>query len=298
MSRILFVLSMLIFSSIGVFVDALSVPSSVTALFRSVFGTAILLLVILFTGKKLDKKVFLSNARYLIPAGIFLGINWVLLFEGYKMTGVATATLCYYLAPAIVIILSPIVLREKPGFLKILCAFAAFLGMIPVSGILNKESEVDLGGIAVSLGAALLYAAIVLLNKKLKNISGIETTVIQLGISSIVMLLYVFISVPLSAYENYLSKDILTLLILGVVHTGVAYLLYFTSIKSIKASDAALFSYIDPAGALIFSYTLLEEEFTWMGLLGIVIILGASILAQLPSKKSKPKPKRDKSVEL
>ncbi len=297
MSRILFVVSMLIFSSIGVFVDALSVPSSVTALFRSVFGTVILLLVILFTGKKLDKRVFLSNAKYLIPSGIFLGANWVLLFEGYKMTGVATATLCYYLAPAIVIILSPFVLKEKPGFIKVLCAFAAFLGMIPVSGILSPDSKVSFDGIAVSLGAALLYAAIVLLNKKLKNISGIETTVIQLGISSIVMLLYVFISVPLSAYEDHLSKDFMTLLLLGIVHTGVAYLLYFTSIKSIKVSDAALFSYIDPAGALIFSYTLLGETFTWTGFLGIVIILGASVLAQMPHRRKERRP-RDKSVDI
>ena len=298
MSRILFIVSMLIFSTIGVFRSGLEVPSSVIAFFRAFLGTAILLLVIFLSGKKFDKKVFRSNAKYLIPSGIFLGINWVLFFEGIRLTGVATATLCYYLAPSIVIILSPIFLKERLGAVKIVCAFAAFLGMIPISGILDAGRVVNLGGIAFSLGAAFLYAFIVLLNKKVKNLSGIETTVIQLGISSIVMALYVFISVPMNTYENITSKELITLLFVGVVHTGVAYLLYFTSIKSIKASDAAIFSYIDPAGALVFSYTLLGETFTWSGFFGIVIILGASILAQIPSRKRKEKRVRDKSVEL
>jgi len=298
MSRILFIISMLIFSTIGVVKDGMQVPPSVIALFRSFFGTLVLMLVILFTGKKISKSAFMSNARYLIPSGIFLGINWVLLFMGYDMTGVATATLCYYLAPAIVIILSPLVLKEKPGALKTLCALAAFLGMIPISGILDPSTKVNTAGIAVSVGAALLYAFIVLMNKKVKNISGVETTVIQLGISTVVMALYVFIKEPLNTYEDFLSEEIVKLLILGIVHTGIAYLLYFSSIKSIKATDAALFSYIDPAGALILSYTVLNEPFTWSGFAGIVIILGASIVAQLPRGERKPKPKRDKSVEL
>ena len=294
MMRILFILSMLIFSTIGIFVTPLSVPTSVIAFFRSFFGTLVLLTVILATGRRTDKAVLRSNAKYLIPSGIFLGINWVLLFEGYRHTGVATATLCYYLAPAIVVLLSPIVLKERAGALKIVCALVAFLGMIPVSGVLLPDAEVNVRGILISLGAAILYAAIVLLNKKVKNLSGIETTVVQLGISSVVMGLYVFFAEPLSFLEN-MGTDIWRLLLLGVVHTGIAYLLYFTSIKRIKATDAALFSYIDPAGALIFAYTLLGEEFTWWGFAGIVLIIGASAISEI---RIRPSRKRDKSVEL
>ena len=259
----------------------LSVPSTVIAFFRAFFGTLVLVLVLVLTGRKIDRKALKRNAVYLIPSGIALGVNWVLLFEGYRLTGVATATLCYYLAPAIVIVLSPFLLREKTTKLKTVCAIIAFLGMIPVSGVLSTEFKADPDGIALSVAAAFLYAFIVILNKKAKGLSGIETTVIQLGISSAVLGLYVFFAVPLSFVDS-IPSEIGTLLLLGIVHTGLAYLLYFTAIKRIKASDAALFSYIDPAGSLILSYTVLKEDFTYMGLLGIIMILGASLVAELP----------------
>lgn len=292
MNSLIFVLSMVIFSTIGVFVSPLSVPSSVTAFFRAFFGTLVLVLVLVLTRRKIDRSVLRKNAVYLIPAGIALGFNWVLLFEGYRLTGVATATLCYYLAPAIVIILSPFLLREKTTKLKIVCAIIAFLGMIPVSGVLNSEFKADPDGIALSVAAAFLYAFIVILNKKAKGLSGIETTVVQLGISSIVMGLYVFFAVPLSFVDS-IPTEIDTLILLGIVHTGLAYLLYFTSIKRIKAADAALFSYIDPAGALILSYTVLNEKFTYMGLVGIIMILGASVVAELPKYTRKEKSATD-----
>ena len=284
MNRILFILSMIIFATLGVFVSPLSVPSSVIAFFRAFFGTLILFGVILLSGKKMNRDTILRNGKFLIPSGIALGFNWVLLFEGYRLTGVGTATLCYYLAPAFVIILSPFLLKERSGKLKTVCAVIAFLGMIPVSGILNPESKINIGGIFVSVAAALLYAMIVILNKKVKKLSGIETTVIQLGISAIVMALYVFIKEPLS-FIDAVPKDIGTLVLLGIVHTGIAYLLYFTSIKKIKAADAALFSYIDPAGALILSYTVLNEPFTVWGLVGIIMIIGASVVAEIFGKK-------------
>jgi len=280
MNRALFILSMIIFATIGVFVSPLSVPSSVIAFFRAFLGTLVLLGVILLTGKKIDRDKILINARFLVPSGIALGFNWVLLFEGYRLTGVATATLCYYLAPAIVILLSPLILHERSGKLKVICAVIAFLGMIPVSGILNSDRKINLGGILVSVSAAFLYAMIVIFNKKIKKLSGIETTVVQLGISAVVMALYVFIKEPFSFIES-VPADFGKLLLLGVVHTGLAYLLYFSSIKKIKAADAALFSFIDPAGALILSYTLLGEPFTLWGLVGIIMIIGASIIAEV-----------------
>lgn len=280
MNRALFVLSMVIFATIGIFVSPLSVPSSVIAFFRAFLGTLVLLGVILLSGRKIDREKIITNARFLLPSGIALGFNWVLLFEGYRLTGVATATLCYYLAPAIVILVSPFVLRERSSTIKIICAIVAFLGMIPVSGILDSESQMNPSGIIVSVFAAILYASIVILNKKIKKLSGIETTVVQLGISACVMALYIFIKEPFSFIDS-IPDDFGKLLLLGVVHTGLAYLLYFSSIKKIKAADAALFSFIDPAGALILSYTVLDEKFTAWGLVGIVMIIGASIVGEV-----------------
>lgn len=284
MNRALFILSMVIFATIGIFVSPLSVPSSVIAFFRAFLGTLVLLGMILFTGRKIDRDRILVNARFLFPSGIALGFNWVLLFEGYRLTGVATATLCYYLAPAIVILVSPFLLKERSGALKIVCALIAFLGMIPVSGILSDERKINIGGILVSVAAAFLYAMIVILNKKIKKLSGIETTVVQLGISAVVMAIYIFVKEPFSFIES-VPADFGKLLLLGIVHTGLAYLLYFTSIKKIRAADAALFSFIDPAGALILSYTVLGEPFTLWGFVGIVMIIGASVIAEVFQQK-------------
>ncbi len=277
---------MLIFSTIGIFVYPLSAPSALIAFFRAFLGMATVFATIALTGRKFDKKLFYKNAPLLIPSGIALGANWVFLFEGYKLTGVATATLCYYLAPAIVILLSPIVLRERMSAKKVVCAFVALLGMIPVSDVLNSESLVNPRGIFLSLCAALLYAAVVLLNKRVKGLSGLETTATQLGIAAVIMALYVFIAVPIPD----LIVDVKTfgiIAVIGVVHTGLAYLLYFSSVKRIPAATAAVLSYIDPAVALILSYTVLGEEFTLTGFLGIVLILLSMIISEIPIKRKR-----------
>ncbi len=275
---------MVIFSTIGVFVSPLSAPSSLIAFFRAFFGTLVTFLVIALTGRRFNKKLFWQNARYLIPSGIALGANWVLLFEGYKLTGVATATLTYYLAPAFVILASPFVLKERISVKKVICATVALLGMIPVSDVLNPDSRVNFKGILLSLAAALLYASIVLLNKKVKKLSGIETTATQLGISAVVVGFYVFVAVP----HTELILDLKTLgilVLLGVVHTGLAYLLYFSSVRHISAQTAALLSYIDPAGALLLSYTVLGEKFSLSGFFGIVLILVSLIVSEISFKK-------------
>ena len=206
------------------------------------------------------------------------------MFEGYKLTGVATATLCYYLSPAIVILLSPIFLHEKMSVRKTVCALIALCGMIPVSNVLNPESSPDPRGIALSLTAALLYAVVVILTKRIKGLSGLETTATQLGIASVIMALYVFIAVPVP--ELILDKKTIGIIVLlGIVHTGLAYLLYFSSVKKIPASTAAVLSYIDPVGALILSYTVLREDFTLSGFIGIVLIIVSMIIAELPQRK-------------
>ncbi len=284
MTAVLFITSMLIFSTIGIFVSPLDAPLSLIAFFRAFFGTLTVFAVISFTGRKLDRKLLLKNAALLIISGVAIGANWVLLFEGYKLTGVAVATLCYYLAPAFVILVSPLVLREKVSVKKIICALVALLGMIPVSGVLNPEREVNLRGIAVSLCAALLYALVVILNKKIKNLSGLETTAVQLAVAAVTMGLYVFIKVPLP--ELLLDKkSCIILIVLGIVHTGIAYLFYFSSVKRIPATNAAILSYIDPAMALLLSYTVLKEDFNLAGFLGIVLIIASSVISEISFKK-------------
>ena len=272
---------MVIFGTIGIFVKYIPLPSSEIALFRAGIGFLSLGFFMIIAKRKVSFKNIKKNLKFLIPAGMFLGINWILLFESYRYTTVATATLCYYLAPTFIIIASAFALKEKLTLTKIICACISFIGMIFVSGILtNKEFKLsELIGVAFGVGAAALYATIVLLNKKMQNIDSFDVTAFQLLTSAIVLLPYVLLTEDFS--NTILSaKEILLIIFIGVLHTGIAYLLYFGAVKKTRAQTAACFSYIDPVLAVILSAVLLNEPFSVYTAIGAILILGAGIIVE------------------
>lgn len=281
MSRINLALSMVIFGTIGVFVKYIPLPSSAIALLRAGIGFLFLTLFIIISGRKISIANIIRNLKFLIPAGVFLGVNWILLFESYRHTTVATATLCYYLAPTFIIIASPFVLKERLTLTKGICAFISLVGMVFVSGILtNKSFELsELKGIALGVGAAALYAAIVLLNKKMSDIESFDVTAFQLLASAIVLLPYVLLTEDFSS-TILTTKHWILIIFIGIVHTGLAYLLYFGAVKKVSAGAAACFSYIDPVLAVILSAVLLGEPFFVSSSIGAVLILGAGIIGE------------------
>ncbi len=289
MNRVAFILSMLIFSTVGITVFALSVSPAVTAFFRAFCGTLTLLAVLFVSGRKINRAALKKNAFLLVLSGAALALSWILIFAAYSLTGVAVSTVCYYTSPALVILFSALFLREKTSVFKIFCAFLALAGMIPVSGVLSSNTAMNIKGVLISFTAALLYAFVVISNKKIRNLSGIETSVVQLAVASAVTGLYVFFTEPVSSYP-LIIPDLKLLLLLGVLHTGVAYLLYFSSVRNLSAADCAVFSCIATASALIISYVFLSEKLTKSSLVGIVMIFGAAILVQLfPKRKKKQK---------
>ncbi len=280
--------SMLIFGSIGIFVKYIPMPSSAIAFARGLIGMIFLLLVVLISGKKLSFESIRKNLLLLILSGAALGFNWILLFEAYNYTTVATATLTYYLAPFFVMMVSPFLLKEKLSLKQFLCIIGAFLGMVFVSGVINNgvpEAE-ELKGILLGAGAAVLYATVVILNKKIKEISAYEKTIMQLGTSAVVVFPYILLTEDVSAIK-FEPLTVIMLLIAGIVHTGIAYALYFSSLKDLKAQTAAIFSYIDPAVAILLSAFVLKEGMDIYGIVGAVLILGCALLSEVNFKKSK-----------
>ena len=281
-------LSMVIFGTIGVFVRHIPLPSSVIAFIRGLIGMAFLLLVIRLSGKRVSLETVKKNLFKLCVSGAALGLNWILLFEAYRYTTVATATLCYYLAPIIIMLVSPVVLKERLTAKKALCILAALSGMVFVSGVtqgsLPEASEAR--GILMGLAAACLYAAVVLINKRIEGIEALDRTVVQLGISAAVLAPYILATENLFSLLPKLSPvSALLLVFVAVVHTGVAYALYFSSIRDISAQTAALFSYIDPVVAILLSASLLGEAMTVSCAIGAVMILGSAIISELPEKE-------------
>lgn len=277
--------SMFLFGTIGIFVHYLPLPSAFIAMVRGFVGAAFLLLLMAVKKQKPDKAAIKSNLLILLLSGAALGVNWILLFEAYNNTTVATATLCYYFAPIIVILVSPLLLKEKLTAKKLICVLVALVGMVFVSGVLNAEAGgKDFVGVLFGLGAACLYASVVILNNKLHDIDSYDRTVMQLGVAGVVLLPYVLLTQHVAASDFTLSVIIL-LAVVGIVHTGFTYALYFASMKELPAQTVAIFSYLDPVVAILLSALFLKEPLGGFGILGAVLILGAAVVSELPDKK-------------
>ena len=280
--------SMFIFGTIGIFVRLIPLPSSMIALVRGFVGAFFVLLFVYLKKSKLDKAAIRKNFVMLALSGAFIGINWILLFESYHYTTVATATLCYYMQPIFVILASPILLKEKLTPKKVICVLVALVGMVFVSGVLQTGIPAlsEAKGILYGLGAALFYATVVLMNKKITNISAYDKTIMQLGMGAIVLSPYVMLTQDFGTATLSMTPSLWALLLfVGLVHTGVAYALYFDSMKDLKAQTIAIFSYIDPIVAIILSALLLKENMGLYGVIGAVLVLGSTFISELPEKE-------------
>lgn len=280
-----FIIAMLIFSSIGIFVRALPYESSFIAFVRGIVGFGVILLVMLLKRQKSDKKAIKENLLLLIVSGVFIGINWVALFESYRYTTVATATLCYYMAPMFVILASPLAFKEKLTVKKVLCLITALVGMLFVSGVFEQGGgEIQLKGIVFGLVAAAFYASVMLINKRMTEIPAMDKTYIQLFCAAAVVGVYNIFAVDFTTLSTDITH-IALLLFVGVFHTGFAYTLYFGSMKNMKAQSIAILSYIDPVFALVLSAVILKESMSVFGVIGAVMVLGAAFVCDLPVRK-------------
>jgi RarD protein len=274
--------SLFMFGTIGIFVRHIPLPSSVIAVSRGVTGTLFLLLYLRWKRRSLAMADIRSNGKLLLLSGGFIGVNWILLFEAYRHTTVAVATLCYYMAPVFVILASAFLFREKMTPLKGLCLAGALAGMLLVSGVLEAgfSGSGDATGILLGLGAATLYASVILLNKHLKNISAMDATIVQLGASAAVLFPYILLTEDLTAMR--LSPGAAALLVtVGILHTGITYAMYFGSIHELKAQTVAIYSYIDPLVAILLSALLLKETLSPAGIAGATLILGSTLISEL-----------------
>ena len=276
-----FVLSMVIFGTIGIFRRYIPLPSGLIAFSRGLIGMLFLLVFVAIRHIKLSKSNILHNRWKLLLSGAFLGFNWILLFEAYRYTSVAVATLCYYMAPILVVLVSPLLFGERLGGRKLLCVLVALVGMVLVSGVVDSGfgGGDNLKGVLLGLGAAVLYASVVLMNKKITDISSYEKTIVQLGTAAVVILPYTLLTETADP-QAWTLRAVLCLVLVGIVHTGVAYALYFGAVSDMKAQTAALFSYLDPVVAILLSALLLGEPMTLAVGIGAVLVLGAALLCE------------------
>ena len=276
-------ISMAIFGTVGIFVRFIPMASAAIAFCRGVLGCVFLLLLMLLTGKKPNLNQIKENGWILALSGAAIGINWILLFEAYRYTTVAIATICYYLAPAFLTLASPLI-GEKLSVKKLVCICVALVGMVFVSGVQQTNHTGSFLGVVLGVGAAVFYASVILLNKKLSPIDAYDKTLCQLGAASLVVAPYILIVGGIS-FSDMTTFSWIMLSVLGIVHTGIAYALYFGGIRDVNAQTAAILSYLDPVLSILLSAWILRERLDVFSVIGAVLILGSALYSELPSRK-------------
>lgn len=272
---------LILIGTIGVFRRMIPLSSAVLAFFRGLIGSFSVALYALLSKKKLGKRPDIRSFFFLLVSGFFIGINWILLFEAYNYTTISKATLAYYMQPTIVLLLSPVLFREKLTRRKMLCAVLSLIGMILISGITHpgEDAASDMRGIILGLCAACFYAGVVILNKLIRVETPWYKTIIQLSAAAVVLVPYLLLTNGFSMPLVNL-RILFLLFIIGTVYTGFAYVLYFSSIPRLKAQSTALLSYIDPVTAVIISSVLLGERLSPPELIGALLILGSALLSE------------------
>ena len=278
---LMYIASLLIVGTIGLFRRAIPLSSGLLAFVRGLLGALSLIVFVKLRGGRIRRGMGRRTCLLLFLTGVVLSFNWMLLFEAYTYTTVAAATLCYYFEPTIVLLLSPLLFGEKLTAKKLICAALAIVGMVFISGVTEQGGlpAGHLKGVAYGLGAACLYAAVVILNKKITGVDPYEKTIIELGAAAITMLPYLLLTEDLRSVRLD-GRTIVLLLIVGIVYTGLTYALYFGSMEVLKAQTIAILSYLDPVVALLVSIVLLHEPMSAAGLLGAALILGAALFSE------------------
>ena len=285
-SLIFFIASMVIFGTNGLLVANISLGSAEIVLMRTFLGSLFLLAIVLVK----RSFSFADLKADLIPAtigGAALGLNWVLLFSAYRSAGVGLSTLTYYCGPIIVLALSPVLFKEKLTWNKLLAIAAVAVGMFCITGDIEPGSDVQTG-ILFGGGAALLYASLIVANKRVKRLSGLNCAMYELIVAFFVVLIYLLASnVKLPVIPA--AEDIVWVLAIGLVNTGLAYYLYFSSLQKLPGQTVALVCYIDPLTALLVSVAFLGEKLLGVQIAGAVLILGGACLGELKFKKTENK---------
>lgn len=280
-----YILSALIFGTIGLFRRYIPVSSAFLSFTRGILGGLFVLAYIRIRKKPGVSSIPKDKMKWLIISGAVMGVNWMLLFEAYNHTTVAIATLCYYMQPTILILLSPVLFKEKLTTKKLLCAAAAVIGMVLVSGVIGGDTEnSSVYGVLLGLGAACFYAAVIIINKKVTGLDPYPKTMIQLFAAGITMIPYMLLTRSFDSIPGD-PLTVLLLLVVGLVHTGMTYVMYFGSMEGLRTQTIAILGYIDPVSALFFSAVFLKEPLSVYGIIGAVLIIGSAIIGELAPQK-------------
>ncbi len=280
-ARIMFLTAVFIYGTIGPFVRFVDAPSEVVVLVRGLLGTLTIAIALLVRGRPLDAGAIRRNLPWMVGTGICLGLNWVFLFAAYQYTSIAVASVFNYTAPLIIVLLAPIVFSECVSVLKFACVAAAMVGVVLVSGVVGSGSDAfDPLGVGLGVLSALGFVGIVICNRMVDEVDSLERVLIQLGVAALVALVYVVLrhgGVP----WPHDARSWAIMAMLGVIHTGLAYILWFGAQAHLPLQEIALLGYVEPVMNVLLSALVLGEPLTALGYVGASLVLGAAAASEV-----------------
>ena len=281
-----YIFALLLFGSNGIVASFIDLSSQNIVMLRTLIGSILLIAIFFISGGKLTFYKHKRQFLFLVVSGIAMGTSWMFLYEAYARIGVSIASLLYYCGPVIVMALSPLLFKERLTANKVLGFLAVVIGVILING--NAfDGKGDLFGIACGLLSAVMYAFMVICNKKAKDIVGLENSTLQLTIAFLTVAIFVGLK---QGYAMQIAPtSIVPILILGLLNTGIGCYFYFSSIGKLKVQTVAICGYLEPLSAVIFSVIFLKETMLPLQIVGAILIIGGAMIGE------PVKPKRTKS---
>ena len=278
--------AMMLYGTIACIVSFMTFPSGMISLCRGIIGAGVVAMICVVNKISAPWEVIRKNLKYMVIAGILAAVSWISVLEAYRATTIAVATLCYYTAPTYVMLLSPVFLKEKMTWKKLICVAVVLLGMVFVSGVVGDGGGATVKGMLLGLLAAVSYAAVMIIVKFIDGIPPLLNTAIQLTATSLTVIPYALLTVDFSALE-FSARNIILVVILGVFHTGLTSHFFFTSVQKLPGQTAAIYTYIDPILALLLSVVVVRQVITPWQILGSILVLGAAVVSEVMSSREK-----------
>ena len=276
-----YIFALLLFGSNGIVASLIHLSSYEIVLLRTLIGSLLLIAIFFIAREKLTFYKYKTQSIFLAVSGIAMGTSWIFLYEAYDEIGVSLASLAYYCGPVIVMMLSPFLFGENLTKIKVCSFLVVLVGIFLVNGT-AFENGVSVWGLACGLLSAICYSLMVMFNKKAKDITGLENSMLQLFVAFLTVAIFVGIK---QGYRMEIdTQSIIPILVLGLLNTGIGCYFYFSSIGKLPVQTVAICGYLEPLSAVLFSVIFLKETMLPIQIIGAVLIIGGAILGEIRHK--------------
>jgi drug/metabolite transporter (DMT)-like permease len=256
-----------------------NMPAGPVVFYQLFFGFLALVAYLAATGK-ISGIQLRGKRKALLLLGIWHAGVMLSYYTAVSYTNVPISVLLLYTAPVYVLLIAPVLLKEKPSKRNLAALIVSLIGVVVVVGPENLAFGSTgletryLFGVLMGLFSGFFYACIIMTSRYLRDeYSGLE----QLFFSTFVTLLLLTPFIK-QASVAYVIENLPVLLFLGVMVTSIGSILYFTGLTHVKAQDASIISLLEPVSAIFFAYILFKDPISAKTLFGCVLILLSSLL--------------------